>query len=71
MTNLFATQSRQQTGRCQHIDLPINDFTLLAAIGAILRQFSRITPWSRGDARGGRFAASSRAAGEHTCFKQS
>jgi hypothetical protein len=32
--------SRQQPGWLEDIDLPANDFVLLAAIGSILRQFS-------------------------------
>jgi hypothetical protein len=32
--------SRQRPGWLEHIDLPVNDFVLLAAIGPILRQFS-------------------------------
>jgi hypothetical protein len=32
--------SRQQPGWLEHIDPPVNDFVLFAAIGPILRQFS-------------------------------
>jgi hypothetical protein len=39
-TDLGYRPSRQQPGSLEHIDLPVNDFVLLAAIGPILRQFS-------------------------------
>jgi hypothetical protein len=42
--------SRQQPGRLEHIDLPANDFVLLAAIGPILRQFSLVSGLHTNDA---------------------
>jgi hypothetical protein len=56
----------------EHIDLPVNDFALLAAIGPDL---APISLWhhalgSRQFAGGDLLAASSEVAGEHATFKQ-
>lgn len=61
------------TALLEHIDLPVNDFDLLAAIGP---DPAEISPWhhalvSRQFARGDLLAASSEVAGGHARFKQS
>jgi hypothetical protein len=62
---------RQQPGWLEHIDLPVNDFALLAAIGPILLQFSVASRQvSRQFARG-LLTVSSEFAGEHARFKRS
>jgi hypothetical protein len=51
-TDLGIFSQVDSTGSLQHIDVPADDFTLLAAFGPSLRQFLiGITPWSRGNSR--------------------
>ena len=63
---------RQQPGWLEHIDLPVNDFALLAAIGPILLQFSVASRHGLTSIRArGLLTVSSEFAGEHARFKRS